>query len=243
MSSTMNIFRVSENTVIILFDQVIDADNFSVIKQCVRNIKTSVNDKWIADIIISYASIHITFNLLAVSGIDFTRALKLALLLSNGNDANNDNADKAESDQCSPSNTIEIPVYYGEEVALDLVHVANNANLTKEEVIAIHTSQIYDVYAIGFAPGFAYLGNVDTRIATARKPTPRQKVARGSVGIADQQTAIYPSESPGGWQIIGRTPIQLIDYNSANLTQFTAGDKVNFTAMSQAEYLQMGGEL
>jgi inhibitor of KinA len=110
-------------------------------------------------------------------------------------------------------------------------------------VIALHSSIIYDVYAIGFAPGFAYLGNVDKRIAMPRKETPRQKIFKGSVGIADQQTAIYPSDSPGGWQIIGRTPISLIDYNDDKLTKFETGDKVKFNPISRADFIDMGGVL
>jgi KipI family sensor histidine kinase inhibitor len=234
----MNIVRTSENTVLILFEQVIDAEHFSVINSIVHKIKKEMAEN-IVDIIPSYASIHITFNLLAISGIEFTQ--KLSKLLPNPNREKGDVNDHANGDLQNAA-VIEIPVYYGSEVALDLPYIAKKAQLAESDVVDIHTSKIYDVYAIGFAPGFAYLGNVDVRIATARKPTPRQKVTRGSVGIADQQTAIYPSESPGGWQIIGRTPIQLIDYNSSSLTRFSTGDKVKFTAMSQSDYLQMGGE-
>jgi KipI family sensor histidine kinase inhibitor len=99
------------------------------------------------------------------------------------------------------------------------------------------------VYAIGFAPGFAYLGNVDKRIAMPRKESPRQKVVKGSVGIADQQTAIYPSDSPGGWQIIGRTAVSLIDYNDERLTKFETGGKVKFNAITRQDFIDMGGEL
>jgi inhibitor of KinA len=238
MNIPINIIRTSENTVLILFEQTIDSEHFSVINSVVHKIKKDMA-KNVIDIIPSYASIHITFNLLTVTGIAFTQQLHKLLPKPKG--VNTDaNSDVNNDDQNAA--VIEIPVYYGSEVALDLPYIAEKAQLRESDVVDIHTSKIYDVYAIGFSPGFAYLGNVDTRIATARKETPRQKVARGSLGIADQQTAIYPSDSPGGWQIIGRTPIQLIDYNSATLTQFTAGDKVKFTAISQADYLQMGGE-
>jgi inhibitor of KinA len=230
----MNIVRTSENTVLILFEQVIDAEHFSVINNIVHKIKKDMAEN-IVDIIPSYASIHITFDLLAISGISFTQKLSKLLL-------NYEHVNSHVKSDIQNAAVIEIPVYYGSEVALDLPYIAQQAQMTESDVVDIHTSKIYDVYAIGFLPCFAYLGNVDARIATARKPTPRQKVTRGSVGIADQQTAIYPSESPGGWQIIGRTPIQLIDYNSSNLTRFSTGDKVKFTAMSKSDYLQMGGE-
>jgi inhibitor of KinA len=227
----MNIIRLSENTFLILFEQIIDADNFALIRQLVGKIKKEMANNLI-DIIPSYASIHITFNLLAMSGIECKQQLDKLLA----------STDSSEIDSQS-AEIIEIPVYYGSEVALDLPYLAEKAQMSESDVIEIHSSKIYDVYAIGFAPGFAYLGNVDQRIAAARKDTPRKKIAQGSVGIADQQTAIYPSESPGGWQIIGRTPIQLIDYQRENLSQLAAGDKVKFTAINQAEYLSMGGIL
>lgn len=227
----MNVIRLSENTFLILFEQVIDAENFSRIKTLVGRIKQTMANNLI-DIIPSYASIHITFNLSALSGIECQQQLEKLL-------ASTDNYDE----NIQATAVIEIPVYYGSEVALDLSYLAEKAQVSEREVIEIHSSKVYDVYAIGFAPGFAYLGNVDQRIATARKETPRKKVASGSVGIADQQTAIYPSESPGGWQIIGRTPIQLIDYQRENLSELSAGDRVKFIAIDKDEYIRLGGVL
>jgi inhibitor of KinA len=227
----MNVIRLSENTFIILFEQVIDADNFLRIKALVEKIKQTMANSLI-DIIPSYASIHITFNLLAISGIECKQQLEKLLLSTDSDD-----------DNVQLTDVIEIPVYYGSEVALDLPYLAEKAQISEHEVIKIHSSKVYDVYAIGFAPGFAYLGNVDQRIATARKETPRKKIASGSVGIADQQTAIYPSESPGGWQIIGRTPIQLIDYQRENLSELAAGDRVKFMPITLTEYLHLGGTL
>jgi KipI family sensor histidine kinase inhibitor len=227
----MNIVVVSENTLVILFDQVIESENFTVIKYLVSQIKENMDDV-VIDIIPSYASIHITFDLLKISGLDFKRRLHNLTSSCNPEDVNDEH-----------KTVIQIPVYYGHEVALDLAFIADKAKLSVDDVVKMHSDKIYDVYAIGFAPGFAYLGNVDSRISTPRKETPRKKVARGSLGIADQQTAIYPSESPGGWQIIGKTPIQLIDYSSQNLTQFSAGDKVKFNPISQTEYIELGGTL
>ena len=111
------------------------------------------------------------------------------------------------------------------------------------DVVNIHVSATYRVYAIGFAPGFAYLGNTDKRIEIPRKQTPRLKVPAGSLAIADRQTAIYPKQSPGGWQIIGRTPISLIDYQRENLTVFEMGAQVSFTPIDRATFLDMGGVL
>lgn len=227
----MKLVNISENTLLILLDQVINHDNFMTVSRVVNYLKEQFSDE-VLDIVPSYTSIHITFNLMKISGMDFRVKLKSAI-------SNIDNL----PDNASTKKVIEIPVYYGSDVALDLAFIATQAKLTEQEVVNMHSEKIYDVYAIGFAPGFAYLGNVDERIATPRKETPRKKVAKGSLGIADQQTAIYPSESPGGWQIIGKTPLSLIDYNSDNLTQFSSGDKVKFKPISQSEYLDMGGVL
>lgn len=122
-------------------------------------------------------------------------------------------------------NLVEIPVIYEGE---DLAFVAEYNHLSIEEVIEIHTTPIYKVYMMGFLPGFAYLGGLDAQIATPRKDSPRTKVPAGSVGIAGNQTGIYPSESPGGWQLIGRTELQLYTPNSSQITLLKAGDYVKF---------------
>ena len=107
--------------------------------------------------------------------------------------------------------TIEIPVVYGGEEGPDLGTVADHAGISGQEVVDIHSSVSYRVYMLGFAPGFPYLGGLDERIACPRLETPRLRVAAGSVGIAETQTGVYPNESPGGWQIIGRTAVKLFD--------------------------------
>ncbi len=125
--------------------------------------------------------------------------------------------------------TIEVPVSFNKEFALDLEFVAETNNLKPKEVIEIFLSNTYRVFMLGFLPGFAYMGEVDEKIATPRKQTPRTKVPKGSVGIAGTQTGIYPLESPGGWQIIGRTDLELFNSNNENPTLFQAGDLVKFT--------------
>lgn len=125
---------------------------------------------------------------------------------------------------------IELPVCFDEEFALDLDFVALAKNLTQKEVIKIFTAQTYRVYMLGFLPGFAYMGEVDERIATPRKDSPRLKVPKGSVGIAGKQTGIYSIESPGGWQIIGKTNIELFTPEAKSPTFFQAGDLVKFYA-------------
>jgi inhibitor of KinA len=136
-----------------------------------------------------------------------------------------------------------LPVYYGTDVGLDLQSLAKVKNLSIQEVIDIHSSREYFVYAIGFAPGFPYMGEVDETIALPRLANPRVKVPKGSVGIADNQTAVYPRVSPGGWNIIGRTPIEMFDTSYEGFSYLKVGDKVRFEPISKEEFLSQGGEL
>jgi len=115
-------------------------------------------------------------------------------------------------------------------------HHASHAGMPRDEVIAIHVSQTYRVFMLGFVPGFAYLGIVDDRIAMARRSTPRVRVPSGSVGIAGVQTGIYPAETPGGWQLIGRTPLKPFDPSRANPFLMKAGDAVQFYPIDRREY-------
>ena len=130
-----------------------------------------------------------------------------------------------DHEQSTEKNLVEIPVIYDGE---DLDFVAQYNQLTREEIITIHTTPIYRVYMMGFLPGFAYLGGLDPKIATPRKASPRTSVPAGSVGIAGNQTGIYPSTSPGGWQLIGRTERPLYTPNESKITLLKAGDLVKF---------------
>ena len=130
----------------------------------------------------------------------------------------------------------QIPVAYGGELGPDLETVAEYAKLDVDEVIAIHSGTNYRVFMLGFAPGFPYLGGMDERIACPRLSTPRTRVPAGSVGIAESQTGVYPNESPGGWQLIGRTPIALFDVDADPPAAILPGTQVNFVPISYQEY-------
>lgn len=134
--------------------------------------------------------------------------------------------------------TIEIPVCYGGDWGPDLGNVAKHNGLSEEEVIAIHTQGVYLVYMIGFAPGFPYLGGMSRRIAAPRHQTPRMRVPNGSVGIAGEQTGVYPLAMPGGWQLIGRTPLTLFQPESDHPSLLSAGDQVTFKAITREQYEQ-----
>jgi inhibitor of KinA len=123
---------------------------------------------------------------------------------------------------------ITIPVCYGGDLGPDINEVAALHNLTADEVISLHSSAEYKVYMIGFVPGFAYLGGLNDLLATPRKATPRSAVPAGAVGIAGKQTGVYPLKTPGGWQIIGQTPVKVFDANRPQPSFLKAGDRVVF---------------
>lgn len=131
---------------------------------------------------------------------------------------------------------VEIPVLYGGEYGPDLDYVASYHGISAEEVIRLHTESDCLVYMLGFAPGFPFVGGMDERIATSRRETPRLAIPPGSVGIAGKQTGVYPLETPGGWQIIGRTPLDLFRPDHPSPTLLEAGDKIKFVQISSEEY-------
>ena len=181
----------------------------------------------VRDVVPTYRSVAVYFNPLEIDHAELMQRLR------------------ALSDQSLPrpkralAATLEIPVCYGGDLGPDLPRVAAFAGLTETDAIALHSGLIYQVFMIGFMPGFAYMGTVDPRIATPRRDTPRTRVPRGSVGIAQQQTGIYPSDGPGGWQLIGRTPVRPFDLSRADPFLFRAGDDVRFVPIGREEFDQL----
>ena len=139
-------------------------------------------------------------------------------------------------------NVVEIPVCYGGEYGPDLAYVAEYCHLTEEEVVKIHSSGEYLCYMIGFCPGFPFLGGMDPRIATPRRQTPRLAIPARSIGIAGQQTGGYPISTPGGWQIIGRSAIEMFDASAENPTLLKTGNIVHFKSITPEEYAEMRGD-
>lgn len=139
-------------------------------------------------------------------------------------------------------NIVQIPVCYGGEFGQDIEHVAKINNITVDEVIKIHSQGKYLVYMIGFAPGFPYLGGMSEKISAPRRESPRTAIPAGSVGIAGMQTGVYPIETPGGWQLIGRTPLKMFDLNRNPKSLLKAGDVAKFYPISYEEYLKLKEE-
>ena len=221
------IFKIAGvDSLIIYFGDKIDEEIALNVKKAYLSLK-KLNLEGIVEIIPSYTSIFITYDIFKY---DF-ESLKEFLIK---------NIDLNSKDIIEEK-IIKIDVYYNKEVGLDLEEMSFKTKLSINEIIEIHSNKTYDVYAIGFLPGFAYLASVDERIALPRLETPRKQIPKGSVAIANTQTAVYPQESPGGWNIVGRTAMELFDKNLENLSLFNVGDKVKFNSITKSEFLSQGG--
>lgn len=148
---------------------------------------------------------------------------------------------KISSQKNASSKEIRIPVCYDEFFSPDMDFICNETKLDRNEIIQIHCGRKYKIYMIGFLPGFPYMAEVDKQIAIPRKEKPRQLVEAGSVGIAGIQTGIYPVNSPGGWQIIGRTPLKLLDTSNEVPVKMEAGDVVEFFPITKEEFVKLQG--
>ncbi|MGO1470162.1 MAG: 5-oxoprolinase subunit PxpB [Tissierella sp.] len=180
----------------------------------------------INEIIPTYRSILVLYDPLIIGFKELVEKLKIK---------ENDLKDSKESE----ITIIELPTVYGGEYGPDIDFVAKHNNLTRDQVIDIHSSRDYLVYMLGFTPGFSYLGGMSEEIETPRLQTPRTKIPAGSTGIAGKQTGIYPIDSPGGWQLIGRTPVKLYTPLEDPPVLLNAGDYVRFVPVDEKEYLDI----
>ena len=177
----------------------------------------------IRDAVVGYATLTVYFDPLVVDGVWLETEIREAA------------ADVGEGGDAEGA-ALDVPVCYGGEFGPDLDEVAAFGRCTTDEVIAWHSAAVYRVYMVGFVPGFAYMASVDPRIAAPRRPVPRAAVPAGSVAIAGGQTGIYPAVTPGGWNIIGRTPVKPYDPSRPNPFLLRAGDTVRFHAVSSEAF-------
>ena len=222
-----NITHLSENTLIIYFSNKIDTTLSSQISATAEHIRNNLTG--VIEVIPSYTSIFIEYHILRI---DISNLESTLLELIDSTPA----ADAI-------TDLIILPTYYHPDVAPDIISLATQKDLSVEELIHIHSSTEYTVCSTGFAPGFTYLAEVDPRITSPRPSTPRISIPAGSVGIADNQTAVYPSKSPAGWQVIGNCPISLFDIDSSPMTPFNIGAKVQFEPISKEQFIQLGGKI
>lgn len=224
----MRLHPLGDRAVLIhLGDQIDEATHRRVRAVCARLERSSVPG--MVEIVPAFASVAVHFDPAAASagGTDPFKRVEAALRRA---------LEDMEEAELPAARTVEIPVCYGGELGPDLEAVARRHGLAPEEVARIHAAGDYRVFMIGFAPGFAYLGGLDPRIATPRRATPRTRVPASSVGIGGAQTGVYPIDSPGGWQLIGRTPLRLFTPEAEAPTLLRAGDRVRFRAISAEEF-------
>ncbi|EHR78026.1 allophanate hydrolase [Thermococcus litoralis DSM 5473] len=212
-----------DSAIAIIFGDEIDEEVNKKVHAVAEAIEEAAPE-WLIEVVPTYTSVYIYYDPLKVSYSEVLEAVKPFL--------------SAESRE-EKKRIIEIPVAYGGEFGPDIEFVAEYNGLTVEEVIEIHSKPLYRVYMLGFLPGFAYLGGMDERIATPRLEKPRLKVPAGSVGIAGKQTGWYAIESPGGWRLIGRTPLKTFDPSKSPPSIVKAGDYVKFVPISDEEFWEI----
>jgi KipI family sensor histidine kinase inhibitor len=224
----MELHSAGENALILYLGNEASPEVAARVQSACSAIESALGQD-LVDLVPSYASVLVIYDPLQTDHLSVGHRLRTAL------------ADLLAA-PATEGRTVTLPVYYHADFGADLEALAERSSLSVDDVIALHSGTEYRVYAIGFAPGFAYLGQVDERIAAPRLATPRQRVPRGSVAIADRQTAVYPAVSPGGWNLIGRCPTRMFDPQATPVMPVAVGDKVRFEPISLARYLTLGGE-
>ena len=216
-----------DSSVLIVFGDAISAETNQRITSTVQLIRAQ-RIEGIVDMIPAFVSLLINYNPLVISYDALKKRLEKLLQVET----------KASE---TVKRVFEIPVCYGGEYGPDLNNIADHAGLTEEEVVKIHTSCDYLIYMLGFLPGFCYLGGLDERIHTPRLATPRLKIPAGSVGIGGSQTGIYPMDSPGGWQLMGKTPVKTYDPQRETPILVQAGEYIRFVRIDEKEFQRISG--
>ena len=217
---------VGDCAISIDFGQVIDPKINRQIRQVIEQIKVLQLDG-IIELVPTYCALLVQYDAMVYTYSDICRILDPIL------------QEFVTDNVIERVMIVEIPTVYGGEFGPDLGFVASHNHISEDEVVSIHSGTDYLVYMLGFIPGFTYLGGMDPRIATPRLSSPRTLIPAGSVGIAGEQTGTYPSESPGGWQIIGRTPVTMYDMSKKQAALLQAGDYVRYVSIDENEFYRI----
>ncbi|EPC04494.1 hypothetical protein L861_03990 [Litchfieldella anticariensis FP35 = DSM 16096] len=211
-----------------LFDEV-DEANMPWLTALMRRCEAMFASTLI-DMVPSYTTLLVHYDPLVLSSHEARRYLESAL------------RDLVPDDESGSAEVKELSVWYDDSVGPELKRLECVSGLSRDQVIEVHCAREYRVFALGFAPGFAFMGRVDERLAVPRLDTPRQRVPAGSVAVTGRQTAAYPRQSPGGWNLIGRTPARLFDRHRDGFSLLRVGDRVRFVSVDRVEFERLGGD-
>lgn len=223
--SEISILTAGDSSLLIQFGNEISPEINQRIKATVQLMREQ-HIEGVLDVIPAFCSLLINYDPRVISYSEITKRMRKLLKVET----------KAGDEK---KKVFEIPVCYGGKYGPDLAYIAEHAGMTEEEVIALHSSKDYLIYMLGFLPGFCYLGGLDERLHTPRLATPRIKIDAGSVGIGGSQNGIYPMDSPGGWQLMGMTPVKTYDPEREVPILVEAGDYIRFVPVDEEEYLRI----
>ena len=225
----VKILTEGDSSILIAFKQEISPEVNAKISAVVKLLRQQ-QTPGIVDVIPAFASLLINYNPQVISYHDLKERLEALLKMDMGTEQ-------------TAKVVYEIPVCYGGKYGPDIENIAQNAGISVEEVIEIHSSRDYLIYRLGFLPGFCYLGGLDERIHTPRLANPRLAIPAGSVGIGGSQTGIYPMDSPGGWQLMGKTPVRTYDPDREVPILVNAGEYIHFCPIDEAEFDRIKAEV
>ncbi|MCE5038216.1 5-oxoprolinase subunit PxpB [Staphylococcus auricularis] len=215
---------INEETIMIYFEDEIDPKTYDKVQLLVNYIHKQQHEA-IVETVASYRAVMLIIDMAVSTPQTVLESLDIT-------EAQLENM----AEEKTSKRVIHLPVLYGDEYGPDIEAVAEHNQLSTDEVIRLHTENQYLIYMLGFMPGFPFLGGLDERLHTPRRSEPRTKLEAGSVGIANNQTGLYPSASPGGWQIIGRTPVKVLNMDQDPMVIYQPGDYIKFYEIDQETY-------